>query len=90
MAAMQPIDELKIILRESEIPFFTDDQLKYYLSKNGNKVGPAAYRCLLIKSESSQLTLPGLTLPETSQYFRRLAVPYRPRHSGILGGGGNT
>ena len=86
--ALQPIDELKLILREKDVPFFEDEELNYHLSQNGNKVGPAAYRCLIIKSESSNMTLPGLTLPDTSKYFRRLAVRYRPRHSGVLGGGG--
>lgn len=78
--------DLKIILREADIPFFTDEDLDFYLKENHNDRNATAYQCLIIKSEESQMSLSGLSLPETSKYFRRLAKRYRPQHSGILGG----
>lgn len=82
---MQPIDELKLILREEQYPFFEDDEIQYYLDQNNGKVGAAAYVLLMRKAVESSITLPGLTLPETQRYFRRLAAPYRKSNSGVLG-----
>lgn len=81
------LSSLKIILREEDIPFFSEAELIFYLQQNGNDLNKTAYNCLIIKSENSALPLPGLTLPDTSSYFRRMALRYRPRHTGILGGG---
>lgn len=83
---MEPLAELKMILRERDIPFFEDDELLYYLDQNKGKVKNAAYQCLLIKAESTDLTISGLTTADTSAYFRRLASHYKPHNSGILKG----
>jgi hypothetical protein len=76
-----------MILRESDIPFFTDEQLNFYLEQNANDVRAAAYQCLLIKAEDTTLEVSGLSTADTSKYFRRLASQYRPFHSGTLKGG---
>lgn len=83
---MDIIDELKLILREDDYPFFSDETLRYYLSKNGNDLKATAYQCLIVKSEDSSLSIPGVSLKDTSAYFRRLASKYRPNNSGILRG----
>lgn len=83
---MADLDNLKLILREDEIPFFTDDQLNFYLSENRGDVKATAYHCLLIKAEETTLSISGLSLGDTSKYFRRLAAQYRPFNSGILRG----
>lgn len=80
------IDELKIILREKEIPFFEDEDLMYYLEKNENDINKTAYECLLMKAEDTSLNVSGLTVGDSSQYFRRLANKYRPNNSGIIKG----
>lgn len=85
--AAATIAGLRIILREDDTPFFSDEDIAFYMAQNGNDLNATAYNMLIAKSESSVLPLPGLTLPDTSSYFRRLAIRYRPRHSGILGGG---
>lgn len=84
---MEIIDELKIILRENDCPFFSDDELNYYLSKNGNDLNDTAYHCLIIKSEDTSLNISGLNASDTSKYFRRLARRYRKSNSKILPGG---
>lgn len=82
----EELKELKIILRERDIPFFEDEDLQYYLSKNDNDISKTAYECLLVKAEGSTLAIAGLTLSDTSVYFRRLAQKYRPNNSGVLKG----
>lgn len=84
---MSTIDELKIILRENDCPFFSDDDLNYYLSKNGNDLEATAYHCLIVKAENTTLSINGLNASDTSKYFRRLALRYRKSNSRILPGG---
>lgn len=83
---MSNLDNLKMILREGDIPFFTDDQLNFYLDNNQGDLRATAYQCLLIKAEETTLSVSGLSLGDTSKYFRRLASQYRPSNSGILRG----
>lgn len=83
---LSPIDELKIIIREEDCPFFTENELMYYLQKNNNNVNDAAYQCLIVKSQENSLSVSGLSCPDTSSYFRRLAQRYRRSNSGNLGG----
>ena len=81
---MTALDELKLVLREGEIPFYSDQELEYYLNKHNGNLNDTAYECLIVKSENTALTLAGLTIQDSSNYFRRLADRYRPRHSGVL------
>lgn len=83
---MEKIDELKIVLREHDIPFFLDHELAYYLKKNKYDLNSAVYECAMIKAENSSLSVSGLQLPDSSAYFRRLAIRYRPNNSGVLKG----
>lgn len=84
---MTDLDNLKLILREEDIPFFTDEQLKFYLEQSGGDVKAAAYHCLLIKAEDTTVQISGFSTADTSSYFRRLASMYRPFNSGTLRGG---
>lgn len=84
---MSDLSNLKLILRENDIPFFTDEQLNFYLEQNGGDVKRAAYQCLLVKAEDTTLSVSGLSTADTSKYFRRLASKYRPFNSGTLKGG---
>lgn len=85
MSIISSLDELKMILREKDCPFFEDEELRYYLDKYGT-VEKAAYYCFIIKSEDTTLSVSGLDCADTSKYFRRLAQRYRPNNSGILKG----
>ena len=82
---MGEIQELKMILREETSPFFTDEEIAYYLNKNNGNVNNAAYECLLLKAEDDSIALPGgLTLANNSEYWLRLAKKYKPNGSRIL------
>lgn len=82
---MGEIQELKLILREETSPFFTDEEIAYYLNKNNGNVNNAAYECLLLKAEDDSIALPGgLTLANNSEYWLRLAKKYKPNGSRIL------
>lgn len=83
--AAETLDRLKFILRESEMPMFTDEQLQQYLDQS-ESFDIALYELLLLKSENTGLQVSGLNIQDTSSYFRRLAQTYRPHNSGVLGG----
>ena len=83
--AVETLDRLKFILRESEMPMFTDAELQSYLD-NSDSFELALYELLLLKSENTGLQVSGLNIQDTSSYFRRLAQTYRPYNSGVLGG----
>ncbi len=80
----ETLNRLKIVLREKDAPFFTDEELEFYYSESGGNFNTTAYRCLIIKSQNTQIQVSGLTTADTSDYFKRLAAQYRPSHSGVL------
>lgn len=79
------IDELKLILRENDIPFFTDEQISKYIALY-ETLDLALYAMLMVKAENTQMRIAGMTTQDTSSYFRKLARQYRPNNSGILKG----
>ena len=82
---MGEIQELKLILREETSPFFSDEELVYYLEKNNYNIDAAVYECLLLKAEDDSISLPGgLQLANNSSYWLRLAKKYKPNGSKIL------
>ena len=79
------IDKLKIILRESAMPFFSDEELEFYYEQNGNDFNSAVYELCNVKAQNTALIMSGLTTPETKDYFLGIANMYQPFNSGILG-----
>ena len=79
------IDELKLILREDDMPFFTDEQINKYTALY-ETLDLALYAMLMVKAENTQMQIAGMTTQDTSSYFRKLARQYRPNNSGILKG----
>ena len=79
------IDELKLILREDDIPFFTDEQISKYITLY-ETLDLALYAMLMVKAENTQMRIAGMTTQDTSSYFRKLARQYRPNNCGILKG----
>lgn len=84
---MSSLEELRLVLREDDVPFFTDEQLLFYIKENNGDYNATAYQCLLIKAEDTTLSVSGLSASDSSKYFRRLASRYRPHNSGVLKGG---
>ena len=83
--AENTLNRLKFILREAEMPMFTDEQLQTYLDSS-ESFEMALYDLLMLKAENTGVELQGMTVSDTSGYFRRLALTYRPHNSGTLGG----
>lgn len=82
---MGEIQELKIRLREESSPFFTEEELDYYLKQNNNDLDLTTYECLLLKAEDDSISLPGgLQLANNSAYWLRLAKKYKPNGSRCL------
>lgn len=78
------LNRFKFILREAEMPMFTDEQIQQYVGAAGD-LDQALYELLMLKAENTGLVVSGLDISDTSSYFRRLAFTYRPHHSGVLG-----
>lgn len=81
---MSAIEELKFNLRESEYPYFSDEQIESLLHKNNGDIEGASYEGLIIKSEVTGLNVSGLTTQDSSKYFKMLASKYLKTNSGIL------
>lgn len=86
MSDISILEKLKIVLREEDCPFFTDEELMFYIEENKGDFNKIAYQCLILKSESTSLVMSGLETSDTSKYFRRIAQNYRTNNSGILKG----
>jgi len=81
---MTPLDTLKLETFESECPYYSDEQLAYFLEKHGQDLEAACYDILLRKSMNSQLQISGYTSQDTSGFFKRMASRYRPAQSGTI------
>ena len=84
---MEPLNELKILCREKQVPYFDDEELEYQLERANGDVNLAAYRCLIIKAENCAVQVSGLTLADTHTYWLRLAPSVHPPGSCIVKGG---
>ena len=74
-------------LREEQSPYFTVEDIQYYLEKNGGNPDDTLYEMLIIKSEDSTISVSGLSTSDTSGYFKRLASRYKRFNTGNLKGG---
>lgn len=64
---------------------FSDAELGVYLQMAGGDVKAAAYHVLLHKAEITNISLSsGITLPDMSAYWLRLASHYRPNRTGTI------
>ncbi len=86
MADQAIVDIVKREIRENMCPYFEDDDIEFYISKNDGDIDEAIHELLLIKAEDSTISVSGLSTSDTSAYFRRLASRYRRYNSGVLSG----
>lgn len=76
--------ELSMNLRENTVPYFSENELKFYLEKHNGNVRAASYECLLIKAETTGLNVSGLTTKDSASYFKMLASHFITTNSGVL------
>ena len=83
MLGIDNLTRVKKILRETDCPFFTDEDIQFYLGEYATE-NEAIYNMFIIKAENTELKMSGLSCGDTQKYFRRLAQNYRPNNSGII------
>lgn len=86
MTEIEKIDFIRREIRETQAPYFEEEDFVHYLKKNNGDVNATIYEMLIIKSEDSSISVSGLSTQDTSSYFKRLASRYRRFNSGILEG----
>lgn len=87
---MTEVEKIRYIsreIRETQAPYFENEDFEHYLAKNNGDVNATIYEMLIIKSEDSTISVSGLTTQDTSAYFKRLASRYKPFNSGVMTGG---
>lgn len=76
--------KLKTGLRESEIPFFSDEELLQIMERNNNDFDACMYNACIVKSENCSISVSNLSLPDSSAYWLRMAMAYRPSATTIV------
>lgn len=80
---MTDLELLKFNLREDGSPYFTNEELQQLLDRNGS-VQAASHEGLIMKAEDDSIKLPGLDIPSSQKYYRRLAMHFRPSGTRVL------
>lgn len=83
---MEKLEQLKFNLREKQVPYFDEEELKLLLQKNNDDVNKASYEGLILKAEVTGLNVSGLTTKDSSGYFKMLASHFVETNSGVLAG----
>lgn len=81
---MDSLETLKLNIMEKQYPYFSDEELLQRLEMNNGDVRQTSYDCLIIKAESTGLSVSGLTTKDSSSYFKMLASKYVSTNSGVL------
>lgn len=81
---MDSLETLKLNIMEKQYPYFSDEELLQRLELNNGDVKQTSYDCLIIKAESTGLSVSGLTTKDSSSYFKMLASKYVTTNSGVL------
>lgn len=76
--------KLKTGLREAEIPFFSDEELLQIMERNNNDFDTCMYNACIIKSENCSISVSNLSLPDSSAYWLRMAMAYRPSATTVV------
>lgn len=83
---MDNLMKAKIELRESTSPFFSDEEINYYIEeKHDGDFNAAMYEMCILKSENDSISLPGgLSIANNSEYWLRLAEKYKPSKKVVM------
>lgn len=75
---MDILQAIRIELRELDDPFFTDEEIQYYIMKNKGDYRNIMHELCMLKAENDSLKLPGgLTIADNSEYWKNLAKKFR-------------
>lgn len=76
---MDPIEQLKLNLQESEYPYFSDIDLQNLLLVNGNSVSKASWRgCLLKAASDDEIKVGSIAVNSSNKdYWNNLAAIYK-------------
>ncbi len=80
------LGKLKCLLREDTMPLLSEEMLRHLLT-DAQTFEEAVYNAAIMKSENTQISVSGLSTPDNSAYFLRLAAMFRPNNTGTLEGG---
>lgn len=78
------LKKLKTGLREAEIPFFSDEELLQIMERNNNDFDTCMYNACIIKAENCSVSVSNLSLPDSSAYWLRMAMAYRPSATTVV------
>ena len=84
MTDVEKVTYIRKEIRESQAPYFEEEDFVHYLKKNNGDVNATIYEMLIVKSEDSTISVSGLSTQDTSAYFKRLASRFKQFNSGIL------
>ena len=84
MTDVEKIEYIRREIRDTQSPYFDEEDFLHYLQKNNGDVNATIYEMLIIKSEDSTISVSGLSTQDTSVYFKRLASRFKKFNSGIL------
>lgn len=82
MAASNDLERLKFNLEETRFPYFSEQELSMSLDLYGS-VEEATYHMALRKSQNTGFSASGLSVNDTSNYFKRIAARFRKNNSGV-------
>ncbi len=84
MTDIEKIKYIKREIRDTQSPYFDEEDFLHYLQKNNGNVDATIYEMLIVKSEDSTISVSGLSTQDTSAYFKRLASRFKQFNSSIL------
>lgn len=76
---MDPLEQLKLNLQETEYPYFNDTDLQNLLLVNGNSISKASWRgCLLKAASDDQVKVGPIEVKSSNkEYWNNLAAIYK-------------
>jgi two-component SAPR family response regulator len=80
---MADIDRIKMILNEYRDPYFSDAELTQWAREIPDE-DERLYTLLMNKAQRTSMKVSGLSLADSSSYYKELAQRYEPVYSGTL------
>lgn len=81
---MDKLEQIKFNIREKQYPCFSDEELTAILDQCNGDVRKASYKALIMKAETTGISVSGLTTKDSSSYFKMLASHFVTTNTGVL------